>query len=449
MLVNELGKFVSHTDYGTLPKEVTQAVKIRILDLLTAQLVGYQLGNHKVILAILHGSGDTSVWGSGTGLALRDAILVNSFLAHSTYLEDGSRYTGGHPSSVVIPSAIALAETERLSGRDLIASVAVGYEVFLRLGRLIYPSTVVRGFQSTAVLGAVASAAACSSLLRLPAPAAKNALAIACSLGVGLKEALKCSASQPLQVGRSCEGGLLAAMFARQGAEGADSIIEGGFMRAFADNAEASQVASELGKSFRIFETYLKVHGGCRGSHAPVDVVQNLVRRHAIKPDDIEQISLHVDSVTYAADMHEPRNGTQSQFSVSFSVAALLCEGNASIFQFTDEKISDLRIRSMMARVKVAVDTNLDKSYPDKRGAVAEIVLADGRCFAGSIDNARGEPEYPFTTAEIENKFLSLTRDVLGANAERVRDLVMELEKISDVRFLVEHLKHGDSSVPI
>ncbi len=441
MLINDLGAFVARNDCSAMPQSIVSAVKLRILDLIASQLVGHQLGNHHLLLPLLAADGDTRVWGGGTKLTLRDAVLVNSFLAHSTYLEDGSRYTGGHPSSVVIPAAIGLAEQRRLSGCDLIAAVASGYEVFLRLGRMIYPSTVARGFQSTAVLGAVASAAACSSLLHLSATRAKNALAIACSLGVGLKEALKCSASQPLQVGRSCEGGLIAALFAEQGAEGADSIIEAGFVMAFADHADSTEVGAGLGSSFRIPETYLKMHGGCRGTHAPVDVVMRVVHEHRIAPDDIETIALQVDSVTYAADIHQPCNGTQAQFSAAFCVAVAVCEGNVSIFQFTDEKLADTRIRAMMTRIEVEVDTRLDVHYPDKRGARVAIELKDGRRASDFIENARGEPEDPFTLAEVERKFLDLARGALGDNAERVRDSVMDLEHLVDVKILVERLK--------
>lgn len=441
MLVNELGQFVSQTRCQALPADVVDATKLRILDLLAAGLVGYRLGSHKLLLPIVAGAGAASVWGLGAKFPLRDAVLVNSFLAHSTYLDDGSRYTGGHPSSVVIPAAIALAETEHATGRDLVASVAAGYEIFLRLGRAIYPSTVVRGFQSTAVLGAVASAAASANMLHFAPERAKNAMAIACNLGVGLKEALRCSASQPLQVARSCEGGVLAAMFARQGAEGADSIIENGFMKAFADDAAVAGVLADLGTRFRIFETYIKVHGGCRGNHAPVDVVQDLAKAHAIKPEDIEHIAIRVDSVTFAAEIHEPRNGNQAQFSVAFSAAVALLEGNASIFQYTDEKIADPRVRAMMGRIRVEVDTALDRGYPDKRGAAAEIAVSGGRRYRGSIENARGEPEYPLTRTEIENKFVTLTTDVLGERAERVRDMVMELEKLTDIGVLAECLK--------
>lgn len=440
MLVNEFGKFIARTRYENLPADVVETVKLRVLDLLAAGLAGYSMGCHRQLLPVLGGAEEATVWTVGRKLQLRDAILVNSFTSHALYLEDGSRFTGGHPSPVVIPSVLGLAEVRRASGRDVIAAVAAGYEVFLRLGRAIYPSTVVRGFQSTAVLGAAASAAACASLLQCSPEVAKNALAIACNLGVGLKEALKSSGSQPIQVARSTESGLLSALFAGQGAQGADSIIEAGFFKAFAEQADSADVLAGLGTEFRIFETYIKLHGGCRGNHAPVDVVQDVAKSNAIMPGDIASIVVRVDSVTYAAEIHAPATGNEAQFSVAFAVAAALVNGDASIFQYTDATVTDPRIRQMMAKIRVQVDEALDQGYPDKRPAAADIVLSDGRRFSGYIPNAKGEPEAPFSAAEIESKFLTLTKNILPGGGSRVRDLVMGLEQLKDVSGLMKAL---------
>jgi 2-methylcitrate dehydratase PrpD len=440
VLVQNFGRFVASTRYKDLPEAVVEAVKIRFLDTIGAGLAGFYLGHHQPLQNVLQSTGDATVWGSGLRYSPRDATLLNSFLAHACYIDDGSRFTGGHPSSVVIPSAFALAETQNFSGMDLITATAAGYEIFLRLGRSIYPSVVRRGFQSTAILGAVASAAACASVLRLDAPASQNAMAIACNLGVGLKEALKSSRSQPLQVGRSCEAGLLSALYARAGAEGVDSIIENGFFKAFAGEANDQNILDGLGSDFRIFETYIKIHGGCRGNHAPIDAVRAIVTANGISANEIARIRVAVDSVTFAAEIHAPINGAQAQFSIAFAVAIAIAEGNASVFQYTDEKLSDPMIRRLMERVQVVVDSVLDKGYPEKRGARAEVSLKDGRQFVQSLENARGEPELPLTREEVEEKFFIIGDTVLGANCRPVRDLIMRLETLTSIHELARIL---------
>ena len=441
MLADELGQFVARTRYDDLPQEIVGAAKTRVLDLLAAALVGFRLGIYRPLFEILGGTGDATVWGEGRKIPLRDAVLLNSFMAHSTYLEDGSRFTGGHPSSVVVPAAITLGETMHSAGKDVIQAIVVGYDIFIRLGKAIYPSTVVRGFQSTAVLGALASAAACASLMKLDERSCKDALAIACNLGVGLKDALKASGSQPIQVGRSCEGGLLSALFARKGAQGSETIFENGFLKGFADHPRAGEILLDLGKPYLIKETYLKIHGGCRGNHAPTDVIVSLMRKHNLAVQDIAGIEVRADSVTMAAEIHEPKDGKQSQFSIPFSIAVAVLEGNASIYQFTDEKVEDPKVRSMMKKIRVEVDTSLDKDYPNKRGACGEITLKDGRRFSGALDNARGEPEDPFAPEEIEEKFTLLTKSILGHKTESVLGKVRRLEAMRDVSELTEELR--------
>ena len=441
MMIKDLGRFVAQSKYEDLPLAVVGLAKTRILDLFSAGLAGFQLGLYRPLFEILGGKEEATVWGAGVKYPLRDAALLNSFMAHSTYMEDGSRYTGGHPSSTVIPAALALGEKRKSSGKEIILSVVVGYDVFLRLGKAVYPSTTVRGFQSTAVVGALGSAAACASLLGLDPEKSKNALAIASNLGAGLKEALKTPDSQPLQVGRSSEGGILAALFAEKGVSGCDAILENGFLKAFADQPNDGEILSALGKKYLIAETYVKVHGGCRGNHAPTDVILSLVKDHGVLPDQIKEIRVKVDSVTMIAEIHHPVSGVQAQFSIPFSIAVAVLDGNASLYQFTDEKVNDPRVRELMGKISVELDKGLDKDYPHKRGSHGEIVLKDGRRLVSSIDIARGEPESPLTVEEIKEKFMLLTHHVLGKRAEEVCDLVMKLERLDDIGQLIRKLR--------
>jgi 2-methylcitrate dehydratase PrpD len=317
---------------------------------------------------------------------------------------------------------------KKSGGKEILLSIVAGYDVFIRLGKAIYPSTVNRGFQSTAVLGAMASAAACARLLRLDGERSKNALAIAAP------------DSQPVQVGRSSEAGILSALFAERGVPGCDTIFEKGFLKAFADQADEKAILKGLGETFLIEETYLKVHGGCRGNHAPTDVILDLVKKHKFSPQEVKEVRMKVDSVTMAAEIHDPKDGKQAQFSIPFSIAIALLEGNASLYQFTDVKVNDPAVRGLMARTSVEVDKSLDRDYPNKRGAHGEILLTDGRRVSSSLDNAYGEPELPLNTRQIEEKFVLLTKDILGKRAERVCELVRNLETLDDIGKLVQCL---------
>ncbi|MGE8626415.1 MmgE/PrpD family protein [Achromobacter denitrificans] len=440
-----LGRFVAGAQAEHLPEEARQAVSLRMLDTLAAAASGVQQGAERGLLGLLPGDGPIAVWGTAARRGLRDAVIINSAVSHSAYFEDGCRYTGGHPSSALIPAAFALACERGSSGAELVAAIVAGYEVFLRLGRAIYPSTVQRGFQSTAILAAPATAAAASVLLRLPAERATHAIAIACSHGAGLKEALKNAGSQPLQVGRSSEGGLLSALYAAQGADGVPDVIERGFFKAYAGTASADIVTRGLGLQWGIGNTYLKMHGGCRGNHAPVDAAAGLMREHGLAPRDIASMDVRVDTVTLAAEVAEPANADQAKFSIAFSIAAKLLKGDAMPRRYTDAALADPEMRALMARIRVRADAALDEGYPDRRGAMIGARTVDGRELDYALDRALGEPEQPYAQADIERKFDLTAGALYGPSAGRIKDMAMSLPALPGLTPLNDLLQASHS----
>lgn len=440
-----LGRFVAGVQAEHLPEEARQAVSLRLLDTLAAAASGVQQGAERGLLGLLPGDGPIAVWGTAARRGLRDAVIINSAVSHSAYFEDGCRYTGGHPSSALIPAAFALACERGSSGAELVAAIVAGYEVFLRLGRAIYPSTVQRGFQSTAILAAPATAAAASVLLRLPAERAAHAIAIACSHGAGLKEALKNAGSQPLQVGRSSEGGLLSALYAAQGADGVPDVIERGFFKAYAGTASADIVTRGLGLQWGIGNTYLKMHGGCRGNHAPVDAAAGLMREHGLAPRDIASMDVRVDTVTLAAEVAEPANADQAKFSIAFSIAAKLLKGDAMPRRYTDAALADPEMRALMARIRVRADAALDEGYPDRRGAMIGARTVDGRELDYALDRALGEPEQPYAQADIERKFDLTAGALYGSSAGRIKDMAMSLPALPGLTPLNDLLQASHS----
>jgi len=434
MIAARLGEFVSQVELDGLPEDIISAIKLRLLDTLGVGIAGAQLGLNRPVIDLFESEAKVAhVWGLPYQVSVREAALANCYATHGTYLEDGSRFTGGHPSSVVIPAVLAQAEALQCSGAEFIAATVAGYEVFLRLGRDTYPANVGRGFQPTAILAAVSSAAGVARLLGLSAGAAADALAIAANLGVGMKEALKSSITQPLQVARGCEGGIIAALLARAGLHGAPEVFEKGFLPAFGGSVQTSTTLNGLGREFRITETYLKRHAGCRGNHAPLDVALEVVRQEQIDPSAIVAMRIAVDTVTLAASIEAPINAEQTQFSIGFSVAVALLYGNASIFQYSESRLQEPAVRAVMQKITVIADPKLDVGYPEQRAATIEIELSNGQIFKHAVDNARGEPEWPLQSAEIVDKFFAHTQEVLGARALVVHDMVMELERLGDI----------------
>lgn len=442
-LASRLGAFAAHTTWDDLPSDVVEDIKLRLLDQFGAAISGIESGGWRDF-EHTPAPGSACIWATGLQGAARDAAFLNSFVSHATYMEDGSRFSGGHPSCVVIPAALAAFEDAgHGTGKDLLAAIAIGYEVFLRLGRSVYPEVVRRGFQSTSALGAVAAAAATASARRLSPAEASHAIAIAATMGFGLKHALKASRAQPLQVARSCQGGVIASEAAKRGAKGALDVLEAALLPMLGSTADPGDIAGQLGTAFSVSETYIKLHGGCRGNHAPIDIVHDLLRRSGRTPAEISNVRIAVDTVTHAADIEHPQNPGQAQFSARFAVAAHLLTGDALPERYTASRLADPVQRDLMERITLTIAPELDAGYPEKRGAWARIEFTDGKVIDGQLSHARGEPENPASRAAVEAKFLRLAGGALGDNAEHLRHLVANLEGLSDLSMLAAFLRKG------
>ena len=432
-LAIRFGTFAADLRRDDLSADVIEDLKLRLLDLFGAAVSGIGAGTWRSFDRD-PSPGKARLWASGRTGAPRDAAFLNSFVSHATYMEDGSRFCGGHPSSVVIPAALAAFDgQERGDGRALLVAIAAGYEVFLRLGRAVYPEVVLRGYQSTAALGAVASAATVASAHQLSRAETGHAIAIAACLGFGLKHALKASGSQPVQVARACEGGVIAADAAARGATGGADILEAALLPMLGGAFDPEVITQDLGRRFSVAETYLKLHGGCRGNHAPIDLVHDLLARSGRTVQDIVEIRINVDSVTHAADIERPETPAQAQFSARFAVAAHLLTGDALPDRYSPARLADPFQQALMARITVRSDQGLDADYPDRRGAQARIDFADGGSVEGTISNARGEPEVPVLWSGVEAKFMRLGEPTLGDDAARLRDLVADVERQHDL----------------
>jgi 2-methylcitrate dehydratase PrpD len=354
-------------------------------------------------------------------------------------MTDGARTAGLHPGVVVIPAAMAAAEfagrTQSLHGRDLIASVALGYEVMIRIGRAMIPSTVRKGFHITSIVGALASTTTVGKIMGLNTTEMSHALAIACTWSSGLLDALR--APEPfaqVQIGRICEAGITSVKLARQGIVGMDTILENGFLPAFCDEDRADSIIEDLGQDFMISQTYIKLHAGCRHMHAPMDAAAYIVKENRIAPEEIEKITVKTYSLAIDSGVEDPQTPDEAKYNMPFGIAVLLVYGDAFVDRFSLRNLGDEKIRRLMNKITIAHDPKLEKEYPAKRGTQVVIRTTGGREFSHCLDLAKGEPELPLSAEEITNKFVQFTSPMLDPQRQRkILDCVHTIDSCGDL----------------
>ena len=102
----------------------------------------------------------------GEHLSLAGATLLNGYLVTAVTMCDVHRATMTHITPEIVPPALAIAERDGCSGRDLLVAIAAGCEVTTRIGiGLDYPVFRARGWHGPGILGPFGAAAAVGSLL--------------------------------------------------------------------------------------------------------------------------------------------------------------------------------------------------------------------------------------------------------------------------------------------
>lgn len=340
-----------------------------------------------------------------------------------------------HPGSPVIAAALAVGEPRGASGLDLIRAVINGYEISTRIGAAVQPAHY-RHWHTTGTVGCFGAAAAAASLLKLSPEAFAHALATAGTFAAGLREAFQADAmSKPLHAGRAAEAGVTAALLASNGFTGAARILDGpaGFGAAMAEaDIDWPRALNGIGETFNIESVTLKNHGCCGHTFAAIDGALALMKAHGFTWKEVE----HVEIETYRTAVQvvgrsDVKTPFDARFSVFFTVATALVHGRVRLNAFTEERLADPAIRSVMNRISLMVNEALDRDYPRKRGALVRITYRGGQVAEHLQRYRHGDPEEPLTDAELRDKFYELATPVTGRPcAEALWEQVMNLEHL-------------------
>jgi len=433
--------FICRTSYEKLSPEVVEQAKQRILDLVGVSLAGYKLTEFPRLvvsyLASLGGTPEATIFVTKKKLPAINAAMANGVCAHALDMDDGHRFAALHPGAVVIPASIAAAEMIGASTRDLIAGVVVGYEVMIRIGMAINPSSLGRGFHTTGTVGTFGAAASSANIMKLSYDETVGALGLAGLQGSGILQVnhdVEGAKVKPINPAKAAMSGLFSSILAREGCRGPVNVLEGedGFLRATADEVRKELLTRRLGEEFEIKNVYNKLYAACRHAHASMDAVFEACGTE-VNPGEIRKLSIKTyPAAVRLAGITHPSTPSAARFSIPFSVALILTKKDAGADKYCDETIGDPDIQKLADKVELSADSKWEKLYPEKRGATATITDVGNRVYSAEVGLPRGEPENPASEKEIHNKFLANTTLVVTKeHAERLANIIKNLENVS------------------
>jgi 2-methylcitrate dehydratase PrpD len=431
--------FVVSSHYDALEPEVIQQTKKLILDLVGVSLAGYKLMEFPRMvvnyMASLEGIPEATIIQTKRKFPAINAALANAACAHALDMDDGHRFAALHPGTVVIPAAIAAAELSGANTKKLIAGIVVGYEVMIRIGMAITPSSLNRGFHITGITGPFGAAAAAAKIMGLNHQKTVDAFGIAGLQQSGLIQVnheVEGAMVKPINPAKAAVSGLLSSVLAEKGAKGPFHIFEGedGYLKAVADEVDTALLTRNLGREFEILNVYLKLHAACRHAHASMDAALEALSESRIDIAEIQNIAIETyPAAVRLAGITNATTPSAGRFSIPFSVALALIKQDAGADKYTEENVRDEIIQALAGKVHLSIGRKWEKYYPEKRGARVTITDARTNMWSSEVELAKGEPENPASWQDIYDKFYKNATPLLSEkDTKELGDIIMNLE---------------------
>jgi 2-methylcitrate dehydratase PrpD len=445
-VTGRLALYMTQARERPLPPEVAREGRHRILDTLAAMVSGAHMKPGEMAIRYARaqgGAAEASVLTTDIRTSAVNAALANAMFAHADETDDFEPITKAHPGSAVVPAALAMAEREGRSGRELLAGVTLGYDVCCRFLMALGPDHV-RGSHRSAegTSSTMGAAAAAASLARLDEKGMRHALSYAAQQVSGIwswvRDAEHVEKAFDFS-GMGARNGVTAAVMAQMGFSGVWDVLDGehNALIALSTQSRPEEMVAGLGSRYFVTETAIKPFSVGYPIQAPLDAFLRLRREHGLTEANVESIVVRLpeDGGRVVNDRKMPDVNCQHIISLALVAGTVSFEDSHSF-----ERMAEPRVRAVKERVTLIPDPKLMDPDAPRSGHV-EVKLKDGRTVSHFTRHAPGTKENPLDTQAVSEKARGLMAPVLGAaRAEEVIRRVNALEGVKDVRELMPFL---------
>jgi 2-methylcitrate dehydratase PrpD len=282
-----------------------------------------------------------------------------------------------------------------------------------------------RGQFVASVGGTLGAAVNAGLLLGLDAEQMEDALGLAASGACGLSShhLEELHQIKSLNHGRAAEAGVLSALLAQQGFHGPREVltIENGFFDAFLGLPEAgNDVLEGLGENYLMRQIAYKRYSVGGPDQTPLYAFLQLIKKHELTADDIEQIEVSVSRGAFHTVMTNRHPSVHME--TILSLAAVY--GEITFMHIHDPSYrQDPRVKAFRERARIFI---IPRASPATSGQRLEMSLTV-RTRSGEV--LRQELRYPLVTPEeLQQKFRSLVG--LRLDRRRVADLERKLQAV-------------------
>jgi len=437
-----LGTFVSS---AVVPESAARGVRARLVDTLAVAIGARNTPEARFLdgwadALVGTARGKCTDWSRGRRWPADLAAHLNGAYAHLLDYDDSTSSLRLHPSAVILPALLALAETRGSTLAEVGRAYAVGYQAMSLLAPEHLAGQYERGWHITTTLGACGAAAACAHLLRLPASAV-DAIFGFLAAGFGASRVNFGTIGKPYQVGAASAGAVRAALMAETGALSGPFLSDPslGLGAMYAGHAAADLDLEDDGWAILTDPPRVKVVPACFGTHYPVAAAQHL-HDQGIAAVDIAGVRVQTNATGLVPLIdHLPLSPTEARFSLPYVLARVLRTGEVRLSDFTADGFAMHGQDPLLSRITAEEAPGA----PFPRWAQVHVTTHDGATVTARCD-ALPSTESGTVLADKLNDCLVAgglpPRDVDGIGARLVA--AVDAAWTTPVSALIEALRH-------
>ena len=443
--------------FRDLPPEVVQQVKRSLLDTLGIALGGYLSRPNQIIQDLiqeLDGPSESTVFGSGLRTSCLYATLANgAMVRHLDFMDAGfltkeARVIMGHHGEL-IPAILAVGERQHSSGKEIISTIVLAYElsnrVFDSLGGRTHGVLAKRGWTTETLGPPCVTALLAGRLLGLNQEQLANAVGIAgCfHLEPGILHAPRMT--KDLRIPYGAYGGIFAALLAQKHFTGPLDIFEGqhGLAEVVAGGQMDFEKLRQPRKEWTILNTWIKNLAADGNMQGLLEATITLVKEHDLRPEDIAAVRVKTLSHIYRREADSPErqypdNRYTADHSCRYTTAIAILDKEVGPEQFSEDKLRDPRVRELIDKITVEPAPELDGFHSP---GIVEIKTRKGEQHSHRVVHPKGHPMNPMTEADVAHKFRTLAGKLMEEKQMReIVDTAYALENLDDIGALVKLL---------
>ncbi len=450
-LAEDLAGYATSKRFTDLDAGTVSQLKMRLVDAVGCALGAFEEKPVGIARAAATEAGEGSeatLLGTRTKASMEWATFVNGLMIR--YFDYNDTYLSkepAHPSDNLSP-CLAVAQGVQATGKEFLTAAAVAYEVQCRLCDAA--DIRHRGWDHVNY-GLVSSALGASLLMGLDGKRATHAVNLALSGHVAMRQvrAGELSMWKGASFADAARSAVFAARLARLGMTGPAPIFEGemGFFNQVSGKfrLDVGGFGGERGK-FKVNDTYIKYWPA--EYHAQTAIWAAIeVRKKVHDPSEVESVLVETHEAGYSIlgkdrEKWRPATKETADHSLPFIVGMALLRGTVDNDTYSAKNLADRKVLAFLDRVRVREDPSLTALYP-ARGMANRLTatLRGGAKVAAEVTVPLGHPLNPLSRKGIEEKFLRLSKEVLGPDGAReALDALWKVEEEKDMGRIMQLL---------